>query len=183
MGCAAVMPADRDDRIEVERYQKKFVEESDGTVTLKEVQSIPIYIKPYYEWNSKDKKWKKQYGGIIGTCYPWGPFAFITINEGWWYSNFNELKREQVIFHELGHCLLYKNHITPTIDKSFSAWWERLMFKMGIFEEKKGWLKDFCPSSYMYPYILSKECIEKHYDYYMDELFDRTTREIYENGH
>lgn len=183
VGCASVMPADKDDQREMEKYQISFVEQSQGQVTLEEVQSIPIYIKPYKKFNTETKKWEVQYSGVVGTCYPLGPFTFITISEGYWYSNFDEEEREQLIFHELGHCLLHSHHSVPTDGDGLGGMWERFLFRIGVFKEREKRLKDFCPSSYMHPYTLGRDCIKKHKKYYMDELFNRTTRELYENGH
>lgn len=52
--------------------------------------------------------------GTIGTADWAGECSYsstptITINQTYW-SNFNDAEREQVMFHELGHCVLMRNH-------------------------------------------------------------------------
>ena len=72
----------------------------------------------------------------------------------------------------MGHCVLYRNHTKPT--SSYGAWGniERWLFNVGLFEEKP-LLSDGCPSSYMHPFVFSPECMLKHREYYIEELFGR----------
>lgn len=182
-GCSTFIPAEKQDRITVEHHQKRFVELSQGKVSMSQVKRIPIYIKPFKSFNLKTKKWERSYTNVVGICYTFGPLSFIQINEYWWKENTNELEREQLIFHELAHCILYEHHTQPTSSEGFMGWVEGKMFDWGFFKARKKYLRDYCPSSYMNPSVLGRECISKHYDYYIEELFKRTTREIYENGY
>jgi hypothetical protein len=64
-------------------------------------------------------------------------------------------------------------HTETTEEKGFAYFIERILLKLGLVE-RKGYLKDGCPASYMHPYTLSEDCINKHYYYYLKELFDNT---------
>jgi hypothetical protein len=113
---------------------------------------------------------------VVGTCHRnLIEKSIIWINEEWWNSLYvSEYQRLEVVFHELGHCVLLRAHTIPPndSDRGFFTWWERLFFKIGIFIPK-GYLKDGCPSSIMHPYTMLDLCFIKHYKYYMDELFRR----------
>lgn len=61
----------------------------------------------------------------IGVCrgflFPWNRFKIIGIDYNWWINNKN-LKREALILHELGHCMLNKWHDDDTMgEEIFSA--------------------------------------------------------------
>ena len=45
----------------------------------------------------------------IGYCWPIGE-KFIHINIEWWVKMPLESRREELIFHELGHCMFYRLH-------------------------------------------------------------------------
>ena len=69
----------------------------------------------------------------------------IIINKKEWNQR-STIKQENVIFHEMGHCVLNRDHT------------------QGLFE-------DDCPKSIMYPSLMTDWCYLKRYDYYMKELF------------
>lgn len=72
----------------------------------------------------------------------------IFISQAHW-NNLTELGRENLIFHELGHCILNRDHV------------DRLVEENG----------EMYPVSVMFPTTLSDELYEKHRDYYLRELF------------
>lgn len=47
--------------------------------------------------------------GVAGTCQYGQHIYHVTIDDHFW-KNASPLKREMVVFHELGHCVLNKNH-------------------------------------------------------------------------
>lgn len=49
---------------------------------------------------------------IIGICYIDGQRSKIVINPFFWNNtNFDELDKRSLMFHELSHCLLFRNHV------------------------------------------------------------------------
>ena len=71
--------------------------------------------------------------------------AYIAIDRDYWYK-ITEYQRINLIFHELGHCAMNKNHV-PSDSVSL------------------------CPSSFMFEQIMSDKCIEDNYNTYIEELF------------
>jgi hypothetical protein len=70
----------------------------------------------------------------------------ITINKEAW-DTMTDADREALMFHELGHCVLRRNHVTEV-----SA--------------------DGTPVSLMNPYRIQTEIFVENQDYYIHELFD-----------
>jgi hypothetical protein len=108
----------------------------------------------------------------IGRCWitPW--FREIDIDTKWWFKKGRtQLEREELMFHELGHCVLFRSHTEPTSISGLAGWFERILFDLGILQEK-GYLKDGCPKSYMHPYSVDLYCIERYREHYIKELFD-----------
>ena len=54
--------------------------------------------------------------------------------------------RKTVIYHELGHCVCKRDHTM-------------------------GQLNDACPDSIMYYKVVNRKCLDKHWDYYMKEIY------------
>ena len=85
-------------------------------------------------------------GTAVGICY------LLTGNIGidksyWEYAD--DLEREQLILHELGHCVLGLSHNTE--------------------------MTGSCPESLMYPSLIP-HCYKKSREYYIKELFDNYPR-------
>lgn len=74
----------------------------------------------------------------------------IILNTVKW-NVFNEWEREALVFHELGHCLLHRDHVESMVSR----------------DEK------MIPKSLMFPYLLSWETYLLNRDYYLEELFSR----------
>ena len=72
----------------------------------------------------------------------------IRIDLHWWNEIGNPLYKESLILHELGHCVLFRDH-------------------------RNGKLKDGCPISLMSEHIVSYKCARKYRDYYIKELMER----------
>ena len=47
--------------------------------------------------------------GVAGTCQYGNHIAHVSIDRSYW-NNASSLLREYVVFHELGHCALYRGH-------------------------------------------------------------------------
>jgi len=105
----------------------------------------------------------------VGLCEYF--FKRVTIDDYYW-KWLSETGREALIFHELGHCTLFRGHTDIKEDDGTIEYKiENFLFSLGVFE-KKGYLKDGCPASIMHPYMFSDKCLKKHRKYYMEELFN-----------
>ena len=71
----------------------------------------------------------------------------IYILESWWNKE-SDLRKEELINHEIGHCILNKDHDERMIEGSE------------------------CPWSLMYPNTLSEECYRQYHEHYLRELLD-----------
>lgn len=145
-------------------YVQNFIDVSEGSVREEDFEYMGI-------------KFADLKSSLAGTCYvsPWN--SDIRIDKSWWKNNKSQLVREELLFHEFGHCVLYRSHTIPTSHSGFAGWLERLLFKLGILNKQKEYLDDGCPSSYMYPYVIGEYCIEVHYYYYLKELFSKNLDE------
>lgn len=154
---------------EFQPHIKDFVKTSNGKIKLREVMTIQFKFKKYPSGSS-----------TLGTCYPAVVKRWITINQKWWKTATYKSQRE-LIFHELGHCLLNRRHTMPTrFPKEWLDKLENWLFKIGLWTTRS-YLKDHCPSSIMHLYALSRYCIQKHGDYYDKELFNPNEYEKYKN--
>lgn len=118
-------------------------------------------------------------GSTVGLCMPRVGGNEILIRKSWWERNTDQRKREELIFHELGHCLLWREHTHPNYITNLLDWIENISFEIGVLEDK-GYLPDGCPASYMHPRMVGDKCGKKHYDYYVKELFGFISIEEYE---
>ena len=83
---------------------------------------------------------------VVGWCKPYFvPMEIMLQTQEWRLAN--DLEREQLVFHELGHCQFGFPH-----DES---------------------IKDGRPVSIMYPYLLSRVTYKEHRDEYLKELFTK----------
>ena len=62
------------------------------------------------------------------------------------WKSMSEYQRINLIFHELGHCVLNRDHVVSSSVL-------------------------LCPTSFMDPTVMSTSCIEQHYEDYMKEMF------------
>ncbi len=85
----------------------------------------------------------------LGECYMYDRGTIgnptIHINTLGWDGK-QEILKTEIMFHELGHCVLWREHI--------SAWTNGIV------------------SSIMYPFIQSPDMYTNNWDYYMGELFN-----------
>lgn len=119
-------------------------------------------------------KWKKGKGTVVGLCTYGKNFREIDIDPKYWAESSWETKRT-LIYHEMTHCLCgryhtWKDGTYPEADSDME-----LMRDMGpkpFYKRPPGFLDDECAASIMYPYVLSDECIAKHWPYYDSEMFE-----------
>ena len=83
---------------------------------------------------------------VVGYCR-FGMVPEIVVSREYWDRS-DYLSREELMFHELGHCVLDRDHN----DSKF---------------------EDGCPKSFMYKYVISRSCIEAHREEYLAEMFGR----------
>lgn len=85
----------------------------------------------------------------VGVCKTGIGAPNIVILKSYWES-IDDLQREQLMYHELGHCILDRNHDSRTING--------------------------CAFSIMHPYMISENCYEPARDVYVGELFNEGVR-------
>lgn len=142
-------------------YVENFITLSNGMVTEDDINTIEM------TFDNLD-------GDVVGVCFPLFWDKKIQINKDSWHRCDKQIVREQILFHELGHCLLMRMHTAEIECDEFICFIENLFVRMQLIK-RKGYLDDGCPISYMHPRVLSQKCIKKHYDYYIRELFDNIT--------
>jgi hypothetical protein len=89
-----------------------------------------------------------------GVCYVWSDgYREVQINSKYWYS-FSEDQKEQIVFHELGHCVFNLNHDDSTLA-----------------------VNEQCPNSIMRSYAFSEweinHCYVPERTHYMENLHAR----------
>lgn len=152
-------------------YVNQFIDDSRGLVDHEDFENV------YIEFADLE-------GTTAGTCTPiafddnLNMYRIIRIDKGWWLYESDIRRKEQLMYHEFGHCILYRDHTFPTGTNNLIGWLERFSFRLGVLRTFD-LLPDGCPSSYMNPVLIDKQCIYKHYDYYIDELFGLTEIEEY----
>jgi hypothetical protein len=83
---------------------------------------------------------------IIGYCWPIYP-RFINIDLNWWINHTDKSEREELIYHELGHCILYRMH-NDKKDKYGNK--QSIMYSSGLIgpyrykKYKKKYVKELC---------------------------------------
>lgn len=142
---------------EFQTYIYEFKQLSKGKVTDSDFYNFTMGFRKYKNGSS-----------VAGTCH-YGVNE-VDINIEWWNGFYTPSERLELVFHELGHCILKRGHTVKPTHKGFLAWLERIGFKLGFFEDK-GYIYDGCPASFMHPYTISNRCINKHFSYYINELF------------
>lgn len=107
---------------------------------------------------------------ILGSCavYTSPTRKVISINQTYWQSWANQRRSyemEQLMFHELGHCLLTRSHDSTTKNTTDN--------------------NTAIPASIMNPFHVSGNYYKYNYNYYIDELFNSSiiaTVNLYANN-
>ena len=147
-------------------YINDFIQDSGGTVKWKHFKDYNIQYVPSME------------GNIIGTCNR--KAKEILVNERYWNNSFTrELERKALFYHELSHCILERNHTQPHLfPHDWATKFENLMLKLGQWKKIPP-LEDGCAGSLMHPTTDDYNCLIKHWDYYVYELFQNDERGKY----
>lgn len=89
---------------------------------------------------------------IVGSCYVYTTgYKEIIIDPDFWFNTIQS-EKEELLFHELGHCVLNKEH-------------DETILKAAYF---------YIPKSIMYPYVFGSQ-YTKFEQYYLDELKNSET--------
>lgn len=114
---------------------------------------------------------------IVGKCFYAngieGPYIMLD-QKFWSYSS--DTSRKILVFHELGHCLLLRDHSEAFFKpKNLDAGPYRTLDLRNIFHMMK---EDEIPDSIMYPYVLDADEFNNNKSHYMDELFYNASQEV-----
>lgn len=117
-------------------YVDDFV--SEGKIVGKTIviDNLSIHFIPTLEGSVIGECWGRNYGTA-------GTPSILISKEYWDYAN--EVERHVLLFHEMGHCVLGRNHVET--------------------------MQPFGVTSIMYPYLESWTIYSNNWAYYMHELF------------
>jgi hypothetical protein len=126
-------------------------------------QKTPIYIEPNVApyVNSFESitgikvnisiRFAKQESSVVGVCFMSNfKGENIELDPDFWNSS-DDMEREELVFHELGHCVLMRDH------------------KDDVINDTNGYV---LPASIMYPYVMDSATYSLNRDYYIRELVD-----------
>ena len=106
-------------------------------------------------------------GNIVGlTTYGWA-FREIDIDVKFWNSS-TSLSRAALVWHELGHAYCYRDHDYGNGTEYGDADKARLDPN-----KEDGFYGDGCPVTLLFPEVVEDNCFEKHYEDYVNEIFNR----------
>lgn len=112
---------------------------------------------------------------IVGLCHYGKDFREIDIDLEY-FNKITELQRKELVYHELTHCYCLRKHDFGE-DRSYpeanDSKFDRSEKFRSIFWITPGFFVDGCPTSIMYPYVLTNGCYEKHQEHYEKEMFER----------
>jgi len=97
-------------------------------------------------------------GDVVGLTHYGLGFTEIDIDRSYWHRA-TSIQKTILLFHEAGHAYCNRGHGYG---------------KDGKYEEKpgsEGRFKDSCALSIMYPYVIDSDCFYRHYQEYIDEMF------------
>jgi len=136
-------------------YVDDFITLSKGKVTAADVQSIPINFETLS-------------GNTIGICFKFMSGTKEIIIDPDYFKDIPFIKKKQLIFHELVHCVCNRSHSSSDGD------YESFNKEFRFFDPNNiaGYFKDLCPKSIMHPEALNQVCLERRWDYYMEEMFN-----------
>lgn len=115
---------------------------------------------------------------VIGTCTYQTSFREIDIDKTY-FKEAGPLCRKILVFHEMIHCYCNRDHDhNDGVAYPLSL---MSMFKDKVAEKipwcldknPSGYFDDGCANTIMHPVIQDEWCIERHYDHYLKEMFNR----------
>lgn len=111
-------------------------------------------------------------GTVVGRCWYYGNGDLeVVIDKNYWESPFTSLIDKQfLIFHELEHCIRYREHTNPKKEiHNIVDFFERIGYGIGFLNSKQN-LPDGCPASIMNSHTLDSDCKSRHYMLYIREM-------------
>lgn len=116
-------------------------------------------------------------GSVIGTCTFGNGFREIDLDKEFW-ARASWASKVALVYHEMTHCYCERGHdfdegvLYP--DNSIKFFLDRILNGAPFTPLRpEGYLEDGCPKSIMYPIIVDPFCFERHYKYYVQEMFNR----------
>jgi len=113
-------------------------------------------------------------GNVVGLCHYGGYFREIDVDIGYWNRS-TFISQRTLLFHELTHCYCGRGH-----DYDDGAKYKELADSYivegpicTVMDVSPGFYDDLCPKSLMFPSVLEDECVNKHYNEYIKEMFQR----------
>jgi hypothetical protein len=119
-----------------------------------------------------------QEGKVVGICFYGKNFREIDVDTKMW-AHYSSTTREDLLFHELTHCLCNRGHdygdgeAYPTVDMEDLMDWFQKYFPKPFYEAKPGHYVDGCPLSIMYTHVVADSCMRDHSKEYFKEMFNR----------
>lgn len=115
---------------------------------------------------------------IVGLCHYGKDFREIDIDREY-FNKISDLQKKELVYHELTHCYCLRKHdfdedkpYPEANDSKFSRIAPTPRY-LGLFWASPGFFIDGCPTSIMYPYVLTSACYQKHQEHYEKEMFER----------
>lgn len=144
-----------------DRFVKEFIEDSDGLFDQ-------AYFDQHVQITFHDNIAKEiDHKNAIAVCYQQLVFPLkIQIEKEWWYRT-GDYEHWSVVYHEAGHCVCHLDHTSDTD----SEWFFDLLAHHGVRAIHAPWMADGCPKSLMYPIVVGQDCVIRHEDEYVKELF------------
>ena len=130
-------------------------------VLYKNAYNIPIILKTLGE----------KAATIMGWCEKTSKGNFITINKNIW-NDINLIEKKVLIYHELGHCLMNREHSALVDTKLLNYKVDAIMVMLGLINTKES-LPLGCPGSIMHPVDFTQLCIKMYGEYYSAEFFNQ----------
>ena len=114
---------------------------------------------------------------VIGICTYGSTFREIDLDQGYWDRS-TWISKVALLYHEMTHCYCGRDHDfdngTMYPDNLIKSILDRYSGRVSDSPMKlQGYLDDYCPKSVMHPIIMSDQCFETHYSYYVKEMFAR----------
>lgn len=138
-----------------DHIQREAPDTSHHKETVVESDIVP-YVKRFEALYKKEVDIRITFNNLdypkVGVCYTWTDgYRNIEIDTKQWKA-MSDLGREEVIFHELGHCILGRGHDESKVD-------------LGVFKQ--------APASIMYPYVFGDASVYREFkdSQYYKELF------------
>lgn len=132
------------------RFRDECLKKNCSANTLEKLNSINFQLKDYPAESN-----------AVGTCIMSRGSRIITVRKSFWFneSTFKNYAREALIFHEIGHCVLNREHFTTGEAESL------------VYENTN--FSSFVDRSYMNHLIGDEINYRRYRQFYVDELFNQ----------